>query len=146
MSSIWGTCQTAVRLIDMGIEPFLVGATLRGVIAQRLVRKLCDQCSEKYQLEEQEAKALGLTPGETFYRAKGCKKCRGTGYRGRVALFEVLRITPAMVNIIKSGKASIEDIRAESIKAGTVTLWEDGLEKARLGQTTLEAVVLTARN
>lgn len=138
--------STAVRLIDMGIEPFLVGATLRGVIAQRLVRKLCDQCHEKYQLSEQEAKELGLTPGETFFQAKGCKKCRGTGYRGRVALFEVLRITPAMVQIIKSGEASIEDIRAESIKAQTITLWEDGLEKARLGQTTLEAVVLAAKN
>jgi type II secretory ATPase GspE/PulE/Tfp pilus assembly ATPase PilB-like protein len=138
--------STALRLIDMGIEPFLVSATLSGVIAQRLIRKLCPHCREPYQLSEAEATRLNLPPGAKFFHAKGCPKCRNSGYRGRIGLFEVLKIGPDIKTIIKSGQGSIEDIQLASERQGTVTLWQEGIEKAMAGLTTLEEVIAATQH
>ena len=81
------------RLQDMGIEPFLLAATLRVLEAQRLIRRLCKECKEPYECDAETAKLHGFDAGQTFYRPKGCDACRGTGYRGRVGVFEVVRIT-----------------------------------------------------
>ena len=83
------------RLMDMGIEPFLLASTLRVLEAQRLVRRLCKVCKEPYACDPETAARYGLEPGAPLYRPKGCDACRGTGYRGRVGIFEVIRITPA---------------------------------------------------
>ena len=89
------------RLQDMGIEPFLLASTLRVLEAQRLIRRLCPQCKQPYACDAETAKLNGLTAGATLYRPKGCDNCRGIGYRGRVGVFEVIRITPRMANLIQ---------------------------------------------
>ena len=90
------------RLTDMGIEPFLLASTLRVLEAQRLIRRLCRECREPYECNPDTAKLHGLEPGQQLYRPKGCDHCRGTGYKGRIGVFEVVRITPHMASLIQS--------------------------------------------
>ncbi|MFN3467042.1 MAG: GspE/PulE family protein, partial [Candidatus Brocadiales bacterium] len=128
------------RLLDLGAEPFLVASALISVMAQRLVRVICKQCKEEINPDPTRLKNLGwdgqLT---TCYRGKGCPACRNTGYKGRVGLYELLTITPELAELIGK-RADSDTIRSLAISQGMKTLRDDGLEKVKLGITTLEEV------
>ena len=127
------------RLADMGIEPFLLSATLRMVEAQRLVRRLCN-CKEPVELDPGTATRLGMTAGEKVFRAKGCELCRGTGYKGRVGLYEVVPITPAIAKLIQQ-RTPLPELRAAAQQQGMYLLRDAGIIKAREGVTSLEEVL-----
>jgi type IV pilus assembly protein PilB len=128
------------RLVDMGIEPFLLASTLRVVEAQRLVRRLCKVCKEPYPCEPENAERYGLEPGTTLYRPKGCDTCRGTGYRGRVGIFEVIRITPLMAKLIQS-RTPLPELREAARSEGMKLLVDSAVAKAKEGLTSLEAAL-----
>lgn len=131
------------RLLDMGVEPYLIASALKGVVAQRLVRMNCPHCSEVYTLEEHAAVKLDISEneGRTFYRGRGCDFCRMTGYRGRAALQEVLLIDKAIRELIIGGRTSEEQLQEKAVTQGMVTLREDGIRKAAEGLTSLEEVM-----
>lgn len=130
------------RLIDMGMEPFLISSSVIGIIAQRLARLICPKCRVDYVPSEQTLKDLKIEAhsGTKFYRGKGCDNCKGTGYTGRKGIFEVLVINEEIRKLIVS-KASSSVIKQAAIKSGMTTLLEDGLNKAKNGVTTLEEVI-----
>ncbi len=130
------------RLIDMGIEPYLVSSSVVGVIAQRLVRKICSNCSEPFQPSETLVTSLGLPPdGDyTFHRGKGCTACKQTGYRGRIGIYEVL-LTNDQIRELVLQKAPATAIQAAARKNGMRTLREAGLRKVLQGLTTVEEVL-----
>ena len=132
------------RLMDLGGLPFLISSVLVGVIAQRLVRKVCASCAEDDVLTEEQARALRI-PGARGRRLKvkrgrGCVKCRYTGYRGRTGLFEVMPITPRLQRLINE-KATSQDIKREALNDGMLTLREYGIKKIAKGLTTFEEVI-----
>jgi type II secretory ATPase GspE/PulE/Tfp pilus assembly ATPase PilB-like protein len=130
------------RLVDMGIEPFLVSSAVRAFLAQRLVRRLCPECRKPLDLGPEERERLGFPPGagEVIYRAEGCARCRHTGYHGRVALFEIVRVTAALEDLINHG-ASRSRLLAQAEADGFVRMRQDGWEKVRQGLTTIEEVL-----
>lgn len=135
------------RLLDMGVEPFLLGSVLNGVLAQRLVRRLCGVCRESSDIDTEAAVALaqqqGMTPPQTLYRAAGCDTCGGSGYKGRVALHELLVVTDAIGRLIlhnADGRAIVE----EATRSGMRSLLGDGIAKAAAGQTSLAEVLRVA--
>ena len=137
--------STATRLIDMGVEPYLLTSTLQGVVAQRLVRKICQKCKKKYNPPAKDIKNLDLPPDMEFYQGKGCGHCNGTGYYGRIGIFEILPINDE-IRILIRDKAPTSDIRNLAIKEfGMKTLWEDGIDKLRAGVTTIEEVIRETR-
>ncbi|HZQ28462.1 MAG TPA: ATPase, T2SS/T4P/T4SS family [Acidimicrobiales bacterium] len=136
--------STPARLLDMGVEPFLVTSALSCILAQRLVRRLCDKCKEPYEPMAEELTAAGwddvrLGDGEkpTFFRAAGCGSCAKSGFRGRFAIHEVMPMTEEMVALVLRHTSS-DEVRALAIQQGMVPLRQDGLRKAAMGQTTLE--------
>jgi type II secretory ATPase GspE/PulE/Tfp pilus assembly ATPase PilB-like protein len=133
---------TISRLADMGVEPFLLTSSLAGVLAQRLVRSICDQCKAPYPPAESLLAYLGLKPGPDlkFHRGKGCPACRNTGYRGRLALFEFLPMNERIRSLILSG-ASKAALREEAAEDGMKSLREDGIQKVLEGRTTLEEIL-----
>jgi type IV pilus assembly protein PilB len=130
------------RLIDMGVEPFLVASSLIGATAQRLVRKVCQTCKHPVEPSEEVLTHLGfpLEEGVTFYRGDGCEACGYTGYKGRVAISEILPISPEIQRLILSS-ASSKEIMAEGKRQGMKTLLDDAMNKAAEGITTLEEVI-----
>ena len=136
--------STITRLVDMGIEPFLIAATLECVVAQRLVRTVCQECKQAFEPDEELEYELGddarLVKGATLYFGKGCAKCHHTGYRGRMGLFEVMPIGEDLRRMIETG-ASIEELRQAAISGGMETLRECGLRAAASGRTTVEEVI-----
>jgi len=128
------------RLADMGIEPFLLSATLRMVEAQRLVRRLCAKCKQPQDIDQDTAKRLGMTAGEKVFRPKGCEACRGSGYSGRVGLYEVIPITPEIARLIQQ-RTPLPELRAAAQKQGMALLRDAGIMKAREGVTSLEEVL-----
>ena len=132
----------AVRLVDMGIEPFLVASALRGVVAQRLVRRICPHCKMAYAANAEEKAYLNINSGEslTLYKGSGCEKCRGTGYLGRMALQEVMPVVPELKKFIL-GKAQEETLFAEAEKFGAVSMRSDGVQKVLKGHTSLAEVL-----
>jgi type IV pilus assembly protein PilB len=128
------------RLEDMGIEPFLLASTLRVLEAQRLIRRLCKECKEAYECDAETAARHGLMAGSTLYRPKGCDQCRGAGYRGRVGVFEVVRITARMAALIQT-RAPLPELRAAAREQGMKLLADSGLDKVRDGLTSLEEVL-----
>lgn len=131
------------RLIDMGVEPFLVASSVSLIIAQRLVRRLCVKCREPFEPSQELLGPLGLSPAAeaTFFRAVGCRFCNGTGYRGRMGIAEVLRIEERIRELIVAKVPSWE-IKDCALKEQSMTvLREDGFKKAQMGLTTLEEVV-----
>ncbi len=138
---------TVTRLIDMGVEPFLITSTLEAVIAQRLVRTICNNCKEEYEPADDEIASLKLKPdeikGKSFYRGKGCDMCKNIGYLGRTGIFELLILNEELRALIL-GKAITQELRISAIKAGMVTLREDGLEKIFSGITTISEVAKEA--
>jgi type IV pilus assembly protein PilB len=135
------------RLIDMGIEPFLVASTVIGVTAQRLVRLVCPRCREPYEPGKETRERFLLGAGYegpvTLYRARGCRYCNNIGYRGRTNIAEVLPITPVIKEMIVA-KASAAEISHQAIAGGMRTLREDGIRKAIKGITTIEEVIRVA--
>ena len=142
--------STIARLDEMGVEPFMVSASLVGIISQRLLRRVCSHCREPYRPEERELGRFGLMASReadvTFYRAHHhnpnepvCPHCQGSGYKGRVGIYEVLRIQDDMATAISRG-ASTDVIRQLALESGMVTLLGYSLELVRQGETTLEEV------
>ncbi len=134
---------TLTRLIEMGIEPFLVSSAVDCIVAQRLARKLCTRCKEPYKptkeaLLEAGFKLDGSEPKE-LHRARGCKFCGNTGYRGRIGLYEVMIISENIERLLVD-KATVEEITRTAISEGMRTLHEDGLEKAKAGITSIEEI------
>ncbi len=129
------------RLLDMGIEPFLIASTILCVVAQRLARTLCAKCKIPVDLPEGDPAriSLQLEGPVTVYEAPGCSACGGTGFKGRLAIFEILEITPRIRQMI-ARQASAQDITAEALRSGMRTLQKDGIEKALEGLTTLSEV------
>jgi type IV pilus assembly protein PilB len=136
--------SSVTRILDLGLEPFLIAATLEGVIAQRLARRTCIQCKTPYDPTEQELYELELTATETqgreFFFGKGCKACNGTGYRGRVALFEMMLVNDRLRDLIMNA-ASTAELRAASREDGMRTLRDSGLLHIYDGISTIEEIV-----
>ena len=137
---------TITRLIDMGIEPFLVSSTIVGVLAQRLVRRICPDCRKSYQPHPEQLRELGITEKNfskikrSFYRGEGCEKCRQTGYRGRIGIHELLKITEGLKNtILKSSDSTT--IKKQGLKEKMITLRRDGVNKILHGLTTVEEIL-----
>ena len=145
------------RLIDMGIEPFLLASSLQAVAAQRLVRRICENCKQeeivtagqKKIIEDifktiptEEVKAFKLKPDAkiVFYKGKGCDKCGNTGYKGRIAIYEVLDIDDEMHTIIADKKGQENDVRDQAVKQGMLTMKQDGILKVLQGTTTLSEI------
>ncbi|MGI5921021.1 MAG: GspE/PulE family protein [Syntrophomonadaceae bacterium] len=131
------------RLVDMGIEKFLLSSSLAGVVSQRLVRKLCKNCRQKYVLDEITANRLGIPEesGYEFFHPQGCKMCRQTGYQGRIALHEVMVVGPYVREVINQREWSDTLIEQTALKEGMIPIRQDGVEKARQGHTSLEEVM-----
>jgi general secretion pathway protein E len=142
------TATAFMRLSDMGIEPFLVGATLRGVVAQRLIRVLCTHCKRPNNDMSVQIKANNLiVKGEhplSLYQPVGCAHCNGTGYRGRTAVYELLECTDGIRRVLGRANASLEEIR-NNVQAGFTSLMQDALRKAAVGITSAEEAFALAR-
>jgi type II secretory ATPase GspE/PulE/Tfp pilus assembly ATPase PilB-like protein len=158
---------TLPRLKDMGIEPFLIASTTNIIISQRLVRKVCSECRQDYKLDDDSYKSLSqnfdidsitevlkrekiikkeyksskeMWLNFKFVQGKGCSKCRNEGYKGRIGIFEVLKVDDKIGRLINSG-ATGEEIEEEAIKSGMTTMLEDGFIKAINGVTTIEEII-----
>ena len=135
---------TVERLVDMGVEPYLVASALKGVFSQRLVRRICPNCRQAYEPSEEEQQELGLEPkfGRTFYRGKGCPECFDTGYRGRTAVFEIFPLTIKVRRMI-AGHASREQLEEElkDPSSGFVSLKDNALKLVEEGVTTGDEVL-----
>lgn len=145
------SATTLPRLLDMGIDAYLVASTVNVAIGQRLVRQICERCKESYELTDAEVHNLerslpdrlkGQKLSRTFYQGKGCRTCEKTGYTGRIGIYEVLVVSPTVREAILNRASSIV-IRDIAIKEGMTTMFEDGLRKAQAGQTTLAEILRT---
>lgn len=136
--------SAVVRLVDMGIEPFLVGSALNLIVAQRLVRKVCPHCRVSTSYPKEVLIAAGLSEPElkglSFWKGKGCPECNDTGYKGRDGIFEVMPITPAIRDMIIQ-RASIAEMKDQAVAEGMLTLRQSGLLKLKAGVSTLEEVL-----
>ncbi|GAB6281036.1 MAG: ATPase, T2SS/T4P/T4SS family [Thermovirga sp.] len=137
--------SASVRLSEMGIASFLVSSSLLAVIAQRLVRKLCENCKQEYAIQDATAEEVGLPKGVRIFRPVGCESCRGTGYRGRSGIYEIMRVDDRIRNLILEG-APGHRIQHEAIEGGMRTLRESGLRKVQDGLTSLEEVLQVTLN
>ena len=136
--------STVLRLVDLGVETFLITATVEAIVAQRLVRRICNECKEEYQPSSEELLELKLRPEDvadrTFFRGKGCNQCNNSGYRGRLAIFEIMEFDDAVRELVLS-QASTAVLRVEAQKRGMRSLRECGLLAIYDGQTTIDEVV-----
>ena len=132
------------RLIDMGIEPFLISATLEAVLGQRLLRTICTQCRKTYQPNEELLAELGISRRDVgerqFYYGKGCEVCNNTGYKGRKGVYELLKVTDPIRELINA-RAPTVTLKEKAIELGMVTLRQDGLRSIFAGDTTIEEVL-----
>ena len=136
--------STITRLGEMGVEPFLTGAAVSAVLAQRLARKLCTHCCEAYQPTDAELQEVRMSPdvqrvldGTVFYRKKGCPRCNHTGYRGRIGVFQFLRMSEEIAALAVQ-HASRDDIARAAAEGGMRSMWDDGIEKVASGLTSIE--------
>jgi type IV pilus assembly protein PilB len=155
------------RLLDIGVEPYLIASTINAVLAQRLVRVICKDCQKPVTLDDAAIEALskqfhlekllpiltrvGVAPAKSkslkdvkFYKGEGCDKCSKTGYRGRLGIHEILEVTPAVAEMIMAHKSS-QEIQEQGEKEGMMLLWEDGFIKAAKGITTIEELVRVSK-
>ncbi len=146
--------ETVTRLLEMGLDPFTFANSLRGVLAQRLVRRICDGCTEKYPASREEVEELRQRFGDdarfdalcpdrkklTLVRGKGCPACFSTGYKGRLGIHEFLSVTPAVRRLIQK-KAEADDVAAQGRQEGLVNLKQDGIRKILKGKTDLKEVI-----
>jgi general secretion pathway protein E len=132
------------RLLELGVPPFLIQSTLIGILGQRLVRKICNYCVETFEMEASELREMGLDPGKDgrirIKRGRGCLKCRGTGYLGRTAIFEVLPCTESIKKFIVPN-ADISAIQAIAKREGMVTMRENSIRQMLSGVTTYQEVL-----
>ncbi|MGQ9779274.1 MAG: GspE/PulE family protein [Bacillota bacterium] len=130
------------RLLEMGIEEYLVASTVRGVLAQRLVRRLCPHCRFARRITEEERERLGWNPGppHLVYEGRGCRECRQIGYRGQIGIFELLVTTPAIEELVMA-RANTAVLREQAVREGMVTLRQDGLAKIAAGITSIGEVL-----
>jgi len=141
---------TITRLLDMGVEEYLVTATVNGVAAQRLVRRLCPECAEPYHVEPDLAERLNLASvgggaGSTLHRPAGCKRCNHTGYRGRTSILETLTLDDALRRAVLRGTDASE-LHHQAVASGLRTLYHDGLAKALAGTTSIDEVLRATRD
>jgi type IV pilus assembly protein PilB len=136
--------STITRLGEMGVDPFLTGAAVSAVLAQRLARKLCTHCCEAYQPTKEELLESRISPevarasdGAVFYRKKGCPRCNHTGYRGRVGVFQFLRVSQEIAALVVK-QASRDEIAEKALEQGMRTMWDDGMEKVIAGLTSVD--------
>jgi type IV pilus assembly protein PilB len=135
--------SSIARLLDLGVEPFLITATLEGIISQRLVRRICTNCKTEFEPTESQLSELSLLPedvhGKKFFYGRGCSKCNNTGYRGRMALFEIMALNDEVRDLIMNN-ASTNILRAAAQRAGMRLLRENGLATIYDGITTIDEV------
>ena len=136
--------STTTRLMDMGLEPYVIGSALVGVVAQRLVRRLCPHCRRQYTPPADTLRLLHLAEADAaaipFYKAVGCDQCSHTGYRGRIGIYEVMRVNERVRRMI-SQRAGEDSIREAALSSGMISLGEDGLAKVKAGVTTPEELL-----
>lgn len=136
-----GAAETITRLTDMNVESYLLADTLRGIVGQRLVRRLCQYCKVPVAPPETLLERLGLTKdGTRYYHGDGCEHCHKTGYKGRIGLYEVMQMSPGLRRLVEKSVGT-DALTQAAIAEGLVTLREDGLRKAREGLTTLQEVL-----
>ena len=134
--------QAIIRLLEIGVEPYMVAPSVIGVLAQRLAARICDNCKEPYQPSRDVVKKYFKDEGLTdvqFYRGRGCSVCRGTGYKGRIAFHEMVLVTEEMRTLISEGR-SVQEIQKAATKVGFKPLRYDGLKKVLLGLTTIDEI------
>jgi len=135
---------TISRLIDMGIEPFLISSSVILILAQRLIRKICSECREQIKVHPQLLIDLGVPPDEAkncnVFKGKGCAICSGTGYKGRVGLYEVMPMKEEVKELVLS-RSSSSEIKKEAMRLGMKTLRQSGIHKVKEGLTTIEEVL-----
>jgi type II secretory ATPase GspE/PulE/Tfp pilus assembly ATPase PilB-like protein len=140
---------TITRLIDMGIEPFLISSSVHAVMAQRLVRKLCQACKKAFEPRADQLESLGLNKTSAakikFYTNVGCEQCMHTGYKGRIAVVEIMVMTNKLARLVVA-RADANEIRKQAIAEGMQLLIQDGVDKISQGLTTIEEVLLVATN
>ena len=138
--------STVTRLIDMGVPPFLVASAVKLVMAQRLLRRICKECKVEYEPEPEKLEILGIDPDEVkkkglkFYKGEGCPACNGTGYKGRIAVFEVMPITREIQKLIIEGASALE-IEEVASKQGMRTLRQEAIDRMFEGITTIDQVI-----
>jgi type IV pilus assembly protein PilB len=136
--------STVNRLMNMGIEPYLVATSVHLIAAQRLVRRLCKECKEEVGMPAQALMDIGyapeVAPKVKLYKGKGCGICNNTGYKGRVGLYEVMEISDSIREMILTGASSVE-LKNKATEEGMITLRGSGLRKIQAGLTTVEEVV-----
>ena len=142
------SASAITRLVDIGVEPFLISSSVLAVIAQRLVRVLCKDCKETYTPEEGLLAGIGLTvsdlSGQSVYRAVGCENCINTGFLGRIAIFEIMTMVPELKSLILNTHDS-NLIKQTAVEKGMITLLQDGIRKVSNGRTTVEEVLRVAQ-
>ncbi|MHB8810458.1 MAG: GspE/PulE family protein, partial [Desulfobulbaceae bacterium] len=136
--------SAVTRLVDMGVESFLVSSSINAILAQRLVRKVCTHCSEEFTPGREYLAQVGLVPedlgGRPLFRSRGCPECLNTGYQGRIGIFELMVMTEDLKNFILTTSDS-NQIRRRALAAGEmITLRQDGLQKVMAGLTTIEEI------
>ena len=138
-----GAPETISRLMNMGIEPFLVATAVHLICAQRLIRRICVECREEVPLPPQAKVEAGFTPEEAktvkIFKGRGCSNCNGTGYKGRAGLYEVMEVDDEMRELVLIGASAVE-LKKKAIERGMITLRRSGLVKVKEGVTTLEEV------
>ena len=136
--------SVVTRLMDIGTEPYVIAGALVGVVAQRLVRRLCVHCRRQYTPPPDTLRALNMTESDAatipFYKSVGCDQCNHTGYRGRIGIYEVMRVTDKVRRLI-SARAPVDQIREAALSGGMISLGEDGLAKVKSGITTPEELI-----
>ena len=128
------------RLIEMEVEPYLVASSIDGILAQRLARRLCEKCKTTAPAPVEEFEKLGLKPPKEVYEPEGCGSCSQTGYRGRLALHEVLLVDEEIQRLAVERRPS-DEIKAAALEAGMTTLWQDGIDKVGTGVTSLQEIM-----
>jgi type II secretory ATPase GspE/PulE/Tfp pilus assembly ATPase PilB-like protein len=133
------TIATITRLVDVGLEPYLIASSVTGILAQRLVRRICVSCKSEIEAPEA-AQKLNAAPVERFYAGRGCPACKYTGYLGRVGVYEILLLSRTMKKLIIQERPE-EELLALAREEGMITLFEDAWSKVRAGLTTFEEVL-----
>jgi general secretion pathway protein E len=138
------SASAMTRLVDIGVEPFLISSSVLAVVAQRLVRVLCDDCKKSYIPSDLYLKSIGVTPDRfnqgNVFKAIGCENCIQTGYRGRIGIFEIMLLTERLKSVILKTFDS-NRIKNEALQDKMITLRNDGLKKVLEGKTTIEEVL-----
>jgi type IV pilus assembly protein PilB len=135
---------TVVRFIDMGIQPFLVSSSLLIVVAQRLMRRLCTKCKEPYDADENQMETVRAEKPLKLFKAVGCSRCGGSGYKGRVGVHELLTMNDELKRMINKGMPS-DEIKKVAVETGMATLYEDAMLKVREGVSSIEEALRVVR-